>query len=69
MFLRDYTDYALRRPPKNVKVMMVFDDKSRDVCYIDEWNIIHGEQTRIIKGKTPVYWKKVEKNEWGDYKW
>ena len=69
MFLRDYTDYALRRPPKNVKVMMIFDDESRDVCYIDEWNIIHGEQTRIIKGKTPVLWKKVEKNEWGDYKW
>lgn len=69
MFLRDYTDYTLRRPPKNVKVMMLFDDESRDVCYIDEWNIIHGEETRIIKGKTPVYWKKIEKNEWGDYKW
>lgn len=69
MFLRDYTDYTLRRPPKNVKVMMIFDDESRDVCYIDEWNIIHGEQTRIIKGKNPVLWKKVEKNEWGDYKW
>lgn len=69
MFLRDYTDYTLRRPPKNVKVMMIFDDESRDVCYIDEWNIIHGEQTRIIKGKTPILWKKVEKNEWGDYKW
>ena len=69
MFLRDYTDYTLRRPPKNVKVMMLFDDETRDVCYIDEWKIIHGEETRIIKGKTPVYWKKIEKNEWGEYKW
>lgn len=69
MFLRDYTDYTLRRPPKNVKVMMVFDDESKDICYIDEWNIIHGEQTRIIKGRAPAYWKKIEKDEWGEYKW
>ena len=69
MFLRDYTDYTLRRPPKNVKVMMIFDDESKDVCYIDEWGIIHGEQTRIIKGRVPAYWKKIEKDEWGKYKW
>ena len=63
-----YTDYTLRKPPKNVKVMMIFDDGSRDVCYIDDWDIIHGEKTRIIKGRVPVKWKKIEK-DMGEYIW
>ena len=66
---KNYTDFALRRPPRNVKVMFVFDDDSRDVGYIDDWNIIHGEKTRIIKGRVPAYWKKVEKDDWGEYIW
>ena len=65
----NYTDFALRKPPRNVKVMMIFDDDTQDVGYIDDWNIIHGEVTRIIKGKQPKYWKKIEKDEWGNYKW
>ena len=47
---------------------MVFDDGSRDVCYIDDWDIIHGEETRIIKGRVPVKWKKIEK-DMGEYVW
>lgn len=66
--LSKYTDYALRKPPKNVKVMMIFGDDTKDVCYIDDWGIIHGEQTRIIKGRVPAYWKKVEK-DMGEYVW
>jgi hypothetical protein len=66
--LSKYTDYALRKPPKNVKVMMIFRDDSKDVCYIDDWGIIHGEQTRIIKGRVPAYWKKIEK-DMGEYIW
>ena len=69
MFLRNYTDFTLRRPPKNVKVMMIFQDEYRDVCYIDDWGMIHGEQTKIIKNKVPTYWKKIERDEVGDYKW
>lgn len=69
MFIAGYTDFTLRRPPKNVKVMMIFEDDYRDVCYIDEWGIIHGEVTKIIKGRVPAYWKKIEKDNWGDYKW
>lgn len=65
----NYTKFSLRKPPKNVKVMIIFDDKSRDICYIDDWNIIHGQETRIIKGKTPALWKKIEKNEMGEYVW
>lgn len=65
----NYTDYKLRKPPKNVKVMMVFEDKTKDVCYVDDWNILHGEQTRIIRGKNPLAWKKIEKNEMGEYIW
>ena len=65
----NYTNYSLRKPPKNVKVMMRFEDGYKDVCFIDEWNIIHGEQTRIIKDKTPKDWKKIEKTDWGEYKW
>lgn len=66
---REYTDYSLRKPPKNVKVMMVFEDDSRDICYIDDWNIIHGQKTRIIRGRIPRWWKKIEKNEMGEYVW
>ena len=65
----NYTDYNLRKPPKNVKVMMVFEDKTKDVCYIDDWNIMHGEETRIIRNKKPVKWKKIEKDNWGNYIW
>ena len=64
-----YTDYSLRKPPKNVKVMMIFTDESRDICYVDDWNIIHGEKSRIVKGKVPAYWKKIEKDNWGEYIW
>lgn len=67
--LKGYTDYGLRKPPKNVKVMMIFKDEYRDICFIDDWGIIHGEETRIIKGRTPALWKKIEKDSWGEYKW
>lgn len=65
----NYTDFALRKPPKNVKVMVIFEDKYHDVCYIDDWGIIHGEQTKIIKGRTPACWKKIEKDVMGEYVW
>ena len=65
----NYTDFTLRRPPKNVKVMMVFTDDYKDVCYIDDWGIFHGEQTKIIKGKVPKCWKKIERNSFGEYDW
>ena len=65
----NYTDYALRKPPKNVKVMMIFEDQTHDICYIDDWNIIHGQETRIIKGRVPALWKKIEKDEMGEYIW
>ena len=64
-----YTDFTMRRPPNNVKVMMLFKDDYRDVCYIDDWGMIHGEKTKIIKGSVPAYWKKIEKDNWGEYKW
>jgi len=69
MNLKDYTDYTLRKPPKNVKVMMIFEDTYKDICYIDDWGIIHGQETRIIRGKVPALWKKIEKDEMGDYVW
>lgn len=69
MFLRDYTQYEMRKPPRNVKVMMIFEDEYKDICYIDEWGIIHGQETKIIKGKIPKYWKKIEKDDFGGYKW
>lgn len=64
-----YNDFDLRKPPKNVKVMIKFTDGYRDVCYIDDWGMIHGEETKIIKGKIPDKWKKIEKDEWGKYIW
>ena len=64
-----YTDFTMRRPPNNVKVMMLFNDDYRDVCYIDDWGMIHGEKTKIIKGHVPAYWKKIEKDSMGEYKW
>lgn len=67
---KNYTDYALRKPPKNVKVQMIFDDKEYDICYIDDWGMIHGEKTKIYgKNKKPVWWKKKEKNDFGEYIW
>ena len=69
MFLKDYTDFTLRKPPKNVKVMVLFTDESKDICYIDDWGIIHGEEVKIIRDRVPAYWKKIEKDEMGDYKW
>ena len=64
-----YTQFNLRKPPKNVKVMMVFWNGDYDVCYIDDWNILHGEKVRIYKNVTPKMWKKIEKDNWGEYKW
>ena len=64
-----YTDFTMRRPPNNVKVMMLFKDDYRDVCYIDDWGMIHGEKTKIIQGRVPAYWKKIEKDSMGEYKW
>lgn len=64
-----YTDFTMRRPPNNVKVMMLFKDDYRDVCYIDDWGMIHGEKTKIIKGSVPAYWKKIEKDSMGEYRW
>ena len=68
-YYKGYTDYTLRKPPKNVKVMIIFDDESKDIGYIDDWGIIHGEKTRIIKGRVPAWWKKIEKDEMGEYVW
>lgn len=65
----NYTDYELRKPPRNVKVMMIFADETHDICYIDDWDIIHGQETRIIKGRKPALWKKIEKDEMGEYIW
>ena len=67
--MKTYTDFTLRRPPKNVKVMIMFADDYKDVCYIDDWGMIHGEKTRIIRDKVPAWWKKIEKDEEGKYKW
>lgn len=64
-----YTDFGLRKPPKNVKVMMRFYDGGQDICYIDDWNIIHGQKVRIYKNVTPKEWKKIEKDEFGEYLW
>ena len=64
-----YTDFTMRRPPNNVKVMMVFKDDYKDVCYIDDWGMIHGEKTKIIRGSVPAYWKKIERDSMGEYKW
>lgn len=69
MYKAGYTDFALRRPPKNVKVMMIFEDDYRDVCYIDDWGMIHGEVTKIIRERIPALWKKIEKNDFGEYIW
>lgn len=66
---KGYTDFTLRRPPKNVKVMIIFSDEYRDICYVDDWGIYHGEKTRIIKGKVPAWWKKIEKDSFGEYIW
>lgn len=66
---KNYTDYSLRKPPKNVKVMMLFQDGHKDICYIDDWNIIHGQEIRIVRGKVPTFWKKIEKNDMGEYIW
>lgn len=66
---KNYTNATLRMPPKNVKVMMVFDDGSKDICFIDAWNVIHGEKERIIRGREPAWWKKLEKDNWGEYVW
>ena len=31
-----YTDFSLRKPPKNVKVQIKFEDGFKDICYIDD---------------------------------
>lgn len=64
-----YTEFSLRKPPRNVKVQLVFEDGFKDICYIDDWDIIHGQEIRIIKGKKPAKWKKIEKDEMGGYIW
>ncbi len=64
-----YNDYSLSKPPRNVKVMMKFSSGYRDVCYLDDWNILHGQERRIIKDEVPVLWKKIEKDSDGGYIW
>lgn len=66
---RLYTEYNLRKPPKNVKVMMLFWDGTGDICYIDDWGMIHGQKVRIYKNVTPKAWKKIEKDDEGEYIW
>lgn len=63
-----YNDWSLSKPPRNVKVMVKFSSGFRDVCYRDDWNILHGEERRIIRDEVPVFWKKVEKIS-GEYVW
>lgn len=63
-----YNDWSLSKPPRNVKVMMKFSSGYQDICYIDDWNILHGEGRRIIKDEVPTLWKKIEKIS-GEYVW
>ena len=48
-----YNDWSLSKPPRNVKVMVKFSSGFRDVCYRDDWDILHGEERRIIRDEVP----------------
>lgn len=65
----NYTEFLTRKPPNNIKVMMLFWDGTNDICYIDDWGIIHGQSVRIYKNVTPKAWKKIERDEDGEYLW
>ena len=56
---KDYTDTTLRMPPKNVKVMVIFDDGGRDICFLDAWGILHGEKERLTASVFMNVWKPV----------
>ena len=69
--MTDYTVWAMRKPPANVKVMIVFDDGSRAIGYRDTFNYVHKEDGTIVGEhlNRPSRWKKIEKDEWGNLEW
>lgn len=67
----DYNSWALRKPPMNVKVMIIFEDGSRAIGYRDTFGYVHKEDGSIVGEhlNRPSRWKKIERNEWGDLEW
>lgn len=69
--MENYNSWALRKPPSNVKVMIKFADGSRKVGYRDSFGYVHDEDSKIVAEDVcvPFAWKKIEKDEWGNYLW
>ena len=69
--MSDYTNWSLRKPPSNVKVMIKFMDGTHAIGYRDTFDYIHKEDGSIVGDHlaVPILWKKLEKDEWGNYLW
>ncbi len=64
----EYTLWSIRKPPANARVMIIFDDNSRAIGYRDTFDLVHLEGGKVAKLQ-PRRWKKVERDEWGEYLW
>lgn len=67
----NYTDWKLRQPPHHVRVMIKFEDGGRYIGYSDGFGYLHLETGKIVSETVsrPLEWKKIEKDEWGNYVW
>lgn len=64
----DYVNWSIRKPPANVRIMIVGIDGGKFIGYRDTFDLIHIEGGKICNER-PLKWKKLEQDQWGNYIW